>query len=63
MKSLAQIASKRGLTVEERGPGHFQIIGGTCLVNYYPDSKRKVRVVLPFVPVMPTTTIREAGLP
>lgn len=41
MKSLAQIAAKRGLTVEERGPGHFQIIGGTCLVNYYPDSKRR----------------------
>ena len=41
MKSLEQIAAKRGLRVEECGDGHFQIIGGSCLVNYYPHSKRR----------------------
>ena len=41
MKSLAAIAAKRGLRVEERGLGHYQIIGGSCLVNYYPESKRR----------------------
>ena len=41
VKSLQSLAEARGLRIEERGPGHFQIIGGTCLVNYYPDSKRR----------------------
>lgn len=39
--ALKKIAAKRGLRVEERGAGHFQIIGGSCLVNYYPNSKRR----------------------
>ncbi len=38
---LQKLAAKRGLRVEERGSGHFQIIGGSCLVNYYPYSKRR----------------------
>lgn len=41
MKFLKTIAEKRGLRVEERGAGHFQILGGSCLVNYYPNSKRR----------------------
>ena len=38
---LETLAAKRGLRVEERGPGHFQILGGNCLVNYYPNSKKR----------------------
>ena len=38
---LSAIAAKRGLRVEERGMGHFQILGGSCLVNFYPYSKRR----------------------
>jgi hypothetical protein len=40
MKSLESLAAKRGLRVEDRGSGHLQIVGGSCLVNYYPESKR-----------------------
>ena len=41
MKPLEALAKKRGLRIEERGLGHYQIIGGSCLVNYYPQSKRR----------------------
>ena len=40
-EQLEKLAAQRGLTVVDRGQGHFQIVGGTCLVNYYPHSKRK----------------------
>jgi hypothetical protein len=39
--TLQKLAAKRGLRIEERGPGHFQIIGGPSLVNYWPDPKRR----------------------
>ena len=38
---LLRIADKAGLIVKERGPGHFQILGGVLKVNYYPESKRR----------------------
>jgi hypothetical protein len=41
LTKLKKLAAKRGLRIEERGSGHIQILGGTCLVNYYPDSKRQ----------------------
>jgi len=41
MKSLEKLAVQRNLTIRECGNGHVQILGGTCLVNYYPDSKRR----------------------
>lgn len=40
-KALAKAAASHGLEVIDRGNGHYQIIGGALLVNYYPDSKRK----------------------
>lgn len=39
--TLKRMADKHGLTVVHRGNGHFQIIGGTLLVNYYPESKKR----------------------
>ena len=41
MKSLESIAAKRGLTVVGLAQGHYQIVGGSCIVNYYPHSKRR----------------------
>ena len=41
MDTLVKLAEKRGLRVEHRGAGHLQILGGSCLVNYYPNSKRR----------------------
>lgn len=41
MKTLLQLATERGLTIVDRGNGHIQILGGTCLVNYWPESKRR----------------------
>lgn len=39
--AITKLATQRGLTVEDHGNGHFQILGGSCLVNYYPLSKRR----------------------
>ena len=44
-KSLEDAASRRGLKVVERGNGHFQIVGGPLLVNYWPLSKRHTAYV------------------
>ena len=40
-KRLLQCASNRGLRVVDRGQGHFQIVGGPLLVNYYPLAKKQ----------------------
>jgi 5-methylcytosine-specific restriction endonuclease McrA len=40
-KDLARAADRFGLVVEERGKGHFQILGGVLKVNYYPESRRR----------------------
>jgi len=37
---LAKAAAAKGLNVVDMGSGHFQITGGTALVNYWPWSKR-----------------------
>jgi len=42
---LKRIAEKRGLTVVHRGNGHFQIIGGALLVNYYPESNKRAAYI------------------
>lgn len=41
MKTLQQLAKEKGLRLVEPSPGHIQITGGTCVVNYYPTSKRR----------------------
>src|SRR5450631_677593 len=38
---LNEMAIVRGLRVIERGAGHFQILDGMCLVNYYPNGKKR----------------------
>lgn len=40
-KELAREADRHGLVVQECGAGHFQILGGKLIVNYYPESRRK----------------------
>jgi hypothetical protein len=39
VRELHAAAKARGLTVQEKAPGHFQILGGALLVNYYPTSR------------------------
>lgn len=39
VKDLAKFAKKAGLRIADKGNGHYQIIGGPLLVNYYPESK------------------------
>lgn len=41
LEKLEEMAQVRGLRVIERGTGHFQILDGNCLVNYYPNCKRR----------------------
>jgi hypothetical protein len=42
MKTLQSLAKKSGLTIKKCGQsGHIQIIGGTCVVNYWPESKKR----------------------
>ena len=41
LESLQELAQGHGLRVVERGAGHFQILDGNCLVNYYPHSKKR----------------------
>ena len=41
IRRLEKLAGEHGLTIIEKGKGHFQIKGGPCLVNYYPFSKRQ----------------------
>lgn len=40
-EDLLKAAEKEGLSVVERGAGHFQIRDGVLLVNYYPFSRRR----------------------
>ena len=40
-QELVRAADKHGLVVQERAAGHFQILGGVVLVNYYPESRRR----------------------
>jgi len=44
-KDLARAADREGLVVEARGSGHFQILGGILLVNYYPFSRRRAAYI------------------
>ena len=44
-KALSVAAVAKGLRVADLGCGHFQIIGGTVLVNYWPNSKRRTAYV------------------
>jgi len=41
LEKLEELAKGYGLRVIERGAGHFQILGGTCFVNYYPNGKKR----------------------
>lgn len=41
LSKLSEMADKFKLRVVERGPGHFQILDGTVLVNYYPNGKKR----------------------
>ena len=38
---LIKYANAKGVRVVNRGQGHFQIVDGPLLVNYYPTAKRK----------------------
>lgn len=40
-KNLLECAASRGLRVVDRGQGHYQIVGGPLLVNYYPLAKKR----------------------
>ena len=40
-EELLKAVEQEGLSVVERGAGHFQIRGGVLLVNYYPGSKKR----------------------
>lgn len=44
--NLESIAAKRGLKVQEIGPGHFRISGGERMVDYWPNSKRRTAFVV-----------------
>lgn len=41
LDALQEIAKPSGLSVRERGKGHFQIHGRGLLVNYYPFAKKE----------------------
>ena len=41
IETLRKVADAAGLLVEDRGLGHFQILGGVLKVNYYPESRRQ----------------------
>ena len=45
INQLRNAAKKAGLTIEDKGKGHFQITGGALLVNYYPTSKKQTAYV------------------
>lgn len=45
LSELKRAATKRSLDVIDRGNGHYQIVGGPLLVNYYPESKRRAAYV------------------
>lgn len=42
---LNRLAKAAGLTVEKKNDGHYQIVGGTFLVNYYPHSKKQTAYI------------------
>lgn len=42
---LRKEAAARGLTLSEPGAGHFKILGGHAVVNYYPTSRRRTAYV------------------
>lgn len=41
LDKLEDMVQLHGLRVIERGTGHFQILGGNCLVNYWPYGKKR----------------------
>jgi len=42
---LTKLAAAKGLKVVDLGSGHYQITGGSALVNYWPHSKRRTAYV------------------
>ena len=42
---LRKLAREKGLTIVKHMHGHYQITGGTFLVNYYPHSKKQTAYV------------------
>lgn len=44
-KELEKLAEIKGLTVKDYGNGHYQLLGGPLLVNYYPHSRYKTAYV------------------
>lgn len=61
MRELEAIAAKRGLTVRQLGsPGHVRIEGGNCLVDYWPDSKRRTAIVVGTSDSRPHVTPQQA---
>jgi len=45
LKLLRELAKRFGLTVKDCGNGHFQVLGGLVLVNYWPDSKKRTAYI------------------
>lgn len=43
--ALRKAAAVHGLQVVEKGIGHFQIVGGVLLVNYYPESRQRTAYI------------------
>lgn len=41
IQELKEAAALLGLTIQERGSGHYHILGGPLLVNYYPLSPHR----------------------
>jgi hypothetical protein len=61
MKELEIIAKKRGLTVRQLGSaGHVRIEGGSCLVDYWPDSKRRTAIAVGTSDSRPHVTPQQA---
>ncbi len=55
VNSLRKLAQARNLEIVDRGQGHFQIVGGPLLVNYYPFAKKQSAYVA-------GTTSRKVGV-
>lgn len=45
INDLEKLAEAKGITVIDCSNGHYQLIGGPLLVNYYPYSKKKTAYV------------------
>lgn len=59
-KELNKLAAQRGLTVLDRGYGHYQLSGGPLLVNYYPESKNKSAYVAGTVKAKKHVSVEQA---